>query len=286
MKSLSAPTLAHLQAETTTFATFWKITRKDGVVQGFTSHVTDVSYSGVTYKAASGILPTNVQTSSGKGVDNVSIMGIVSSPDIAEADLLVGRYDDAKVEVFILNYEDTTQDRIVLISGFIGEVKLGRKQFEAEVRSLTQRTAQYVGKACSPLCRVKNLGDAECSVGLGPFTFSGAVSVAIGKSQFRTNSAGIVGKPFGYFAYGTLTWTSGLNSGKAVEVRTHDTSSPMTLTLAEALAFPPQVGDTFSVVAGCDRTASSCRTKFGNIVNFRGEPFIPGADFVLRKVSE
>ena len=44
-------------------------------------------------------------------------------------------------------------------------------------------------------------------------------------------------------------------------------------------------GDQFTIVAGCDRTHTTCRDKFSNILNFRGEPYIPGQDFVLKKVS-
>lgn len=285
MKTLSGPTLTHLQGETTTFAAFWKITRRDGTVKGFTSHVRDVVYSGVTYKAASGVFPTNIQSSTGKGVDNLSIFGVVNSPDITEQDLMNGLYDDAQVEVFLHNYADLTQTPIVMVTGYVGEVKLGRKAFEAEVRSLIQRAQQFIGKTCSPLCRAKQLGDAECGVSLGPYTFTGTVQAVTSLSQFHTNSAGIVGKPFGYFAYGTLEFTSGPNTGRVVEVRTHNTSSPMLITLAEPLSFTPGIGDSFEIIAGCDRTFSTCKNKFGNVLRFRGEPYIPGTDFVLRKTS-
>jgi hypothetical protein len=33
---------------------------------------------------------------------------------------------------------------------------------------------------------------------------------------------------------------------------------------------------------GCDRQVRTCRERFGNVVNFRGFPHIPGSDFVLR----
>ena len=42
-------------------------------------------------------------------------------------------------------------------------------------------------------------------------------------------------------------------------------------------AFPhiPQPGDTFTVYPGCDRRQVTCDTKFHNIVNFGGTPFVP-----------
>jgi uncharacterized phage protein (TIGR02218 family) len=48
------------------------------------------------------------------------------------------------------------------------------------------------------------------------------------------------------------------------------------------LAFPytPQVGDTFTLTAGCDHRKDTCKNKFNNLVNFRGEPFVPGQDIL------
>jgi len=42
-----------------------------------------------------------------------------------------------------------------------------------------------------------------------------------------------------------------------------------------------QVGDTFDIIAGCDKTRETCHSKFNNIINFRGEPDVPGTDKLL-----
>lgn len=290
MKTLDAGTLAHIQAETTTLCLCWLITRRDGVVKGFTSNVDDLSVNlgggSVTYKAATGTMVSNLQTSTGRGIDNLAAYGIINSNDITEADLLKGLYDDARVQIALVNYVDPSQF-VILATGFLGEVKVGRKAFETEVRTLLVRANQQVGKVCSPLCRVKVLGDSECTVNLASFTFaSQTVSSVVSRSQFRTASAGVVGKPAFYFAYGKLTWTSGANAGKSVEVRSHDTGSPCLLTLAEIMPFDIQVGDAFTIIAGCDRRLETCRDKFANVLNFRGEPYVPGPDAVLRVISE
>ena len=46
-----------------------------------------------------------------------------------------------------------------------------------------------------------------------------------------------------------------------------------------------QVGDTYSMIAGCNKTlkvdgayTGDCKVKFNNVINFRGEPEIPGID--------
>ena len=33
---------------------------------------------------------------------------------------------------------------------------------------------------------------------------------------------------------------------------------------------------------GCDRTLDTCAMRFGNAVNFQGEPFLPGNDMITR----
>lgn len=291
MKTLSAGTLAALSAESTTFCLCWRIQRRDGTVKGFTSNVVDVvaditGTGNVTYKAATGVGVSNLQTSAGRAVDNLAAFGVINSPDITEADLIKGLYDDAKVVIALVDYTDPTL-YVVLVTGNLGEVTVGRKSFQTEVRSLLARAGQMVGKVCSPLCRVKVLGDAECTVNLASFTFtSQTVDSVVSRSQFRTASAGVVGKPAYYFAYGKLTWSSGNNSGKAVEVRNHDTGSPCLITLAEIMPYDIQVGDAFTIIAGCDRLLSTCRDKFSNVLNFRGEPYIPGVDAVLKVISQ
>ncbi|WP_353285542.1 phage BR0599 family protein [Wolbachia endosymbiont (group B) of Agrotis puta] len=34
-------------------------------------------------------------------------------------------------------------------------------------------------------------------------------------------------------------------------------------------------GDKYSILAGCDKAFLTCKNKFNNTVNFRGEPYIP-----------
>ena len=33
--------------------------------------------------------------------------------------------------------------------------------------------------------------------------------------------------------------------------------------------------------AGCDKRLDTCSDRFANVLNFRGEPYVPGADLLL-----
>jgi hypothetical protein len=83
----------------------------------------------------------------------------------------------------------------------------------------------------------------------------------------------------GYFAYGKVTFTSGANAGFSMDVKSF---APGVVTLAMTLPYPLTVGDTYSISAGCDRLFGTCKDRYNNVPNFRGEPYIPGQDTVLR----
>jgi uncharacterized phage protein (TIGR02218 family) len=50
--------------------------------------------------------------------------------------------------------------------------------------------------------------------------------------------------------------------------------------LFEAMPYEIEVGDPYTVFYGCDKTLPTCRDTFNNVVNFRGEPYVPGVDKV------
>jgi uncharacterized phage protein (TIGR02218 family) len=83
----------------------------------------------------------------------------------------------------------------------------------------------------------------------------------------------------GYFDFGLITWLTGNNAGTQSDVLAWDGTSLIDLLLPTGL--PIQVGDTFTITPGCDKRLASCFAKFNNVVNFRGEPFVPGEDAAL-----
>lgn len=82
-----------------------------------------------------------------------------------------------------------------------------------------------------------------------------------------------------WFASGALKWTSGLNAGTYNQVRAY-TSSTKRIRLWGSARWTVQVGDTFEITPGCDKTADMCKNRFSNKINFRGEDLLPGRDFL------
>ena len=79
-----------------------------------------------------------------------------------------------------------------------------------------------------------------------------------------------------------ITFTSGANHGLPLELRGHVLNgATATLELCQAAPNMIEAADAFSISAGCDKTFTTCRTRFSNGMNFRGFPLMPGNDFVI-----
>lgn len=278
MKTVPAALQAHLDTGVTTMAYCWKVTRTDNTVQGFTEHDNDLSFDSVTYLSSSGFTATQIEASLGLAIDNLNVQGAISSATINEDDLAAGRYDGAEVELYWVNFEDVAE-RILLSKGIIGEVKRSEIAFEAELRSQAAKLQQKVGRIYQKTCDAI-LGDSRCQVNLASFTSTGTVQLVSGNRTLTVT--GLSNNTQDFYTLGLLTFSSGDNNGLSFEVKKHNVGSTTVLELWEQTPFDVAISDTFSVIAGCDKAAATCVSKFNNIVNFQGFPFIPGNDFISR----
>jgi hypothetical protein len=88
-----------------------------------------------------------------------------------------------------------------------------------------------------------------------------------------------MGAESGYFDYGVMTITSGANAGVEREVKAYVAG---TWTIHEAFPHAVTGSETYSMTAGDDKTATTCRVKFDNLLNFGGMPFVPGPDQLIQ----
>lgn len=90
MKELNPAFAAHIADGTTTLAWCWKITRRDGVVMGFTDHDLQLSFGASDYEPESGFTASEIRGNSDMGVDAQDAQGALSSGRITEADIRDG----------------------------------------------------------------------------------------------------------------------------------------------------------------------------------------------------
>jgi uncharacterized phage protein (TIGR02218 family) len=180
-----------------------------------------------------------------------------------------------------VNWENVAQ-RVLMRRGNLGQIRRGKQVFVAEVRSLTHFLNQPVGRTYQYYCDAE-LGDRRCGVSLAAPSYSASGSVATVSGDRSFTAAGLGGFALNWFALGRVEWTSGANAGRRAEVSIHSVAAGAAkITLIEAPVRAITIGDGFFIQAGCDKQFVTCRTKFGNGVNFRGFPEIPGDDTIVR----
>lgn len=285
MKNILPALQTHLDSGTTTLAWCWRITRADGVAFGFTDHDRVLVFDGTEFEPESGLTASEIRSGADLSVDAQDAAGALRSDRIAEADILDGRWDNAEVELWRVNWGNTAQ-RVLMRRGAIGQIRRGRHAFVAEIRSMSHLLGQTVGRSFQASCDTA-LGDTRCGVDLKDPAYQGSGTVIDSLRDRAFTASGIASFEPGWFRFGTLTWTTGPNAGRRAEVLAHDRSGGIAvITLLEAPIRHIGAGDGFTIRAGCDKRIATCGAKFGNVVNFRGFPHIPGQDTILRYASQ
>jgi len=246
---------------------------------GFTDHDSPITYQGVTFQGDLGYTPSAVVNSGDLAVDNLDLYGLLDSLALEEQDILAGRYDYARLHLFLLDYESLADGHMSLKYGRIGEVSLQRDLYTAEFRGLAQSLDQDTIEHYMPSCWA-TLGNAKCGIDLTDpaHNTTGTISGLISQRQFEdTSLTGATGTWRG----GILRWLTGNNAGREVEVVKHIQNDPdhgnnTTVQLIEGEFGTLQIGDTYAITRGCDKSLATCRDVFANTVNFRGYPHLPG----------
>lgn len=263
----------------TTFARAWAVTRRDGMVLGFTDHDVMLEFDGISFRPNAGLKAGALAVGTGLSVDNSEVIGALMDDAITEGDLQAGRWDGAELRMWHVDWQNPGKRRL-LFRGRLGEVASSDGAFRAELRGLSEALAGGHGRVYQRACSAV-LGDAACGADLADAAFSveAVVQACEGGRVFRFDAPEF---DSGWFEGGVLQ----LLDGAAAELRgiirrDEVTAAGREVELWQGLGRCAAVGDRVRVIAGCDKRSETCRVKFGNFLNFRGFPHLPTEDWLL-----
>ena len=125
--------------------------------------------------------------------------------------------------------------------------------------------------------------DGNCGLNAADYTVN--FTAKVGSTQNVLIPVSAFTQAVGYFVQGVVTKTGGAGTGLSTNVMS-DTGG--NLLLDPPFIFPVTAGDTFSVLAGCDKAVTSCKTRktaagasVDNSINYGGFPFLPPPTSVL-----
>lgn len=287
MKSIPLALRNHLAQDATSWALLMKVVCKDGTVLGFTTLDADLTYNdgggALLYRADQGFTPQRMEATADLGVDNTELQGWYSLDGVTEQRIRAGLFDKAEVWIYRVNFMDLSMGHEVWNYGTLGESRFSETGWVTEFRSLKQQLKQTLCQLYSLTCRAR-FGSKPIGTPGAEFTerkpcnkdivwASGAVtSVASAKRVFTDSSRA---EADGHFQPGVIKWLTGANAGAQIEVYTFAADQ---FTLLLPMPYAIEVGDTYEVRQDCDHTVAMCKARFNNLLNFRGEPFVPVAD--------
>jgi len=271
----------HLKSGTTHLCQCWLLERQDGFRLGFTDHDQMITFAGNSFLPHHGLTAQALAETTGLSVNNSEAIGVLQSDAITEADINAGRYDNAVVTAWLVQW-DAPDARQIKFRGTFGEMTRSSGGFQVELRGLTEALNSPTGHSYQRSCRAV-LGDEECQFDVADPAY--AVETKIAQ---RLNENVLIFESLPQFApqwfdYGSIQMLSGNAAGlkgviKADHVLAGDRRE---ITLWLPLQAQVVVGDEVRLRAGCDKRLVTCRTKFDNLLNFRGFPNIPGEDWLV-----
>jgi uncharacterized phage protein (TIGR02218 family) len=260
-------------------ADVFSFTLRSGLILCYTNVDISFTYGGATYLANSILIDgLKYKASVGLEVDQqqITVSALATDTITGGAPFLQalrdGAFDGCEIQRARVFFSDriggTAIGAVTLFKGRLGTVdQIGRTSAKLTVNSdLVLLGIDMPRNIYQPTC-LHTLYDSGCTLVKNAFGTNATVGAGSTASVIKWAGANT------NFQQGSITFTSGVNAGVTANVNA--VASGTSLTLGYPLQSAPAAGDAFTVYQGCDHTPGTCQSKFGNLANFRGFPFVP-----------
>lgn len=277
LKALLLNSRAYFMAELFTFTLF------DGTVLRYTTWDADLTVSGNFFDSGDVLFNrSTVQWALGTQVDSLTVNAYPQASSTVEGipfltAVRLGVFDGATFELdrlFMATPGDTSAGAVVIFTGRVGDIVAGRSTVTFTINSYMELLNVDMPKyQWQPSC-VWTVYDVNCGVNRATFQVTTTATGTPKVDQIPFGS----GQANGYFADGTLKFTSGVNAGLT---RSIGTNTSGVIFLVTPFPSVPLAGDSMVITPGCNRTQGRCVSPFNNLAKFRAYPFIPTAETAL-----
>ena len=258
---------------------------RSGEIHLFTGHDTDLTCGGNKYRHIT-IQHGDIEESRGTETATMDLTINYNPNDTIEPNdtrtwfraLKDGVFDNAFISLDRLyspipwqyNMPDISTD-YVLKSRFFGRMDVQSVKIDSasiQVKSPTDMLSRELPRnLVKPSC-LNHFGDFMCQ--MNPENYTAEVTALSGSTRTHIRISG--GYYSGLLDNGTIYCISGKNKGQRSSIRNHYFG---TVVVYKPFAEEISVGDKFIVGLGCDKTMKMCRDTYGNLVHFRGFPYLP-----------
>ncbi len=261
----------------------FKITLTNGNRAFYTRHNENVEYRGNIYVS----IPIK-RGAINRGIDlkiemvqiTLGLVGITVGGSSIR-DLIIGKYfDNAAVTLTQINYNDLRLTGREIFDGFIsGGLSYDQGEMKFKVSStldiLKKPFPKYMYK---PTCNHK-LYDTLCKLLEADFEETDTASASTARDRLQASIFNTTNHAPPYWGLGKIEFTSGANIGLIRTIKVHSSAAGVhQVTFYQPFDNLISSGDAFKAHPGCDKSGTTCDTKFANYDNFFGFEYMPKAE--------
>ena len=187
-----------------------------------------------------------------------------------------GFWDGAAVQMYLVDRSEATTLGDPIFTGLIDTVSINLTGSSGlfSIRGLAAQAEAFV-QTYQPMCRT-DLFSVLCSLDPAAWDHAGTVGTILDRFNFTVT--GLASPPAdGWFNQGTFQTASGF---KGVIANWIQGSSKITMYQPQSIA-RLTAGEGVTLYPGCDKTGTTCRTKFNNKINFQGEDHFLGINSIV-----
>jgi uncharacterized phage protein (TIGR02218 family) len=287
MKTASAGLRAILAKQSFDMADCYTIITQSGFTARFTTADKDITESATGYLFSSSgprFQRSKFKWNAGVQVDTLEVTLGALTTDMFNGTpwmhaIQQGLLDGAEFVVqraFMSTFGDTTNGLLTMFRGLVSETTVDRLTAVIKVNTHLDLLSQNMPRRIyQPGCKF-SLFDVNC--GLVKSSFATLKTCGAGGSatlMIITGYAAVTG----YHDLGTGTFVTGAMTGQQFSIKSH------TLVSGDAQIVPlvpfgsvPDGTMTVNLYPGCDKLQATCTTKFSNLINFGGYPYVPAAE--------
>ena len=256
------------------------ITRTDGIIYRIAESDTTITVSGDTFAVVPGIQISAVKHTANGEMPSCQIVAVHgSSATINSADLDIGLFDGATVQLYIVDRLNLTRKGL-LFTGSIATISYDvENQVVFDVKGPAVGAKVLMTQKRSPMCRT-DLYSTLCGVNPAAYIVTGTIASIINAFNFTVSGLSISPPADGYFNGGVAVTAS----GKSFEIGNW-VQSTSTITAYLPCNRILTVSAGLTLYPGCDKTmgVNGC-PKFANQLNFQGEPHFLGSAAAAQQV--
>lgn len=253
-----------------------------GEVRHYTSFDIDLAWNGDAYTASGPAFNrSKTRTVIGLEVDTLDVSVYPKDTDLLDGLPMIaaarsGAFDGAwmRLEVAFLDSNFRVIGTDHRFSGLVADIEPSRTAIQMHVNSaLFLLNTQLPRNQYQATC-LHALYDGDCGLQRSSWGVAATVGNGSTTTLLQTNLVQAL-YPDGWFDRGYVLFSNGDLAGTRATIKSHANGN---ITLLMPLPATPGTGTSFTVYAGCDKSMTTCKNKFNNLINFKGMPFIPVAE--------